>query len=128
MPMKRVLVADDDPIFVEIVRAVLQPSGWEVTAALDSMQVMMFAMRTPAPEVILLDIDMPGGTGLAALRRLKQSSRTSSIPVVVVSGSADPTIPGQVAALGATGFLPKPIEPERFEDRLRGILRLPARA
>jgi CheY-like chemotaxis protein len=124
--MKRVLVADDDPVFVEVMRAILQPAGWEVTAALDSMQVMMFAMRTPQPEVVLLDIDMPGGTGLAALRRLKQSSRTSAIPVVVVSATGDATMPAQVAALGATGFMRKPVDPERFDAELRGILRLPA--
>jgi CheY-like chemotaxis protein len=126
--MKRVLVADDDPLFVEIVRAVLQPGGWEVSAALDSMQVMMFAMRTPPPEVILLDIDMPGGTGLAALRRLKVSAKTSSIPVLVISATKDPTMADQVRGLGATGFLQKPIDPARFEDQLRALLHLPPRA
>jgi CheY-like chemotaxis protein len=123
--MKRVLVADDDPLFVEIVRAVLQPRGWQVQAAHDSMQVMMYALRTPEPEVILLDVDMPGGTGLAALRRLKQSVRTSGIPVVVISATQDPAIPGQVASLGATGFLAKPVDPATLEQKLRKILNLP---
>lgn len=123
--MKRVLVADDDPLFVEIVRAVLQPSGWQVQAALDSMQVMMYALRPPEPEVILLDIDMPGGTGLAALRRLKQSTRSSGIPIVVISATQDPTMEEQVRALGATGFIPKPVDPATFEQQLREILRLP---
>jgi CheY-like chemotaxis protein len=123
--MRRVLVADDDPLFVEIVRAVLQPAGWQVQAALDSMQVTMFAMRPPPPDVILLDIDMPGGTGLAALRRLKMSSKTSPIPVVVISATADATMADQVLALGATGFIPKPIDPHGFEGQLRRLLRLP---
>jgi CheY-like chemotaxis protein len=123
--MKRVLVADDDPLFVEIVRAVLQPSGWEVHAALDSMQVMMYAMRVPSPEVILLDINMPGGTGLNALRRLKQSSKTSAIPIIVITASQDPTMPDQVRALGATGFISKPIDPLQFEGQLRAFLHLP---
>lgn len=124
--MKRVLVADDDPLFVEIVRAVLQPRGWQVQAALDSMQVMMYALRAPEPEVILLDVDMPGGTGIAALRRLKQSVRTSAIPVVVISATQDPAIPGQVLGLGATGFLAKPVDPATLEQKLREILNLPA--
>ena len=120
--MKRVLIADDDPVFVELVRAVLPSERWEVSAAHDSMQVMMYAMRAPSPEVILLDINMPGGTGLAALKRLKQSVKTAFIPVVVVSGVRDSMLPDQVRMLGARGFIPKPVDPQTFEAELRHLI------
>ena len=120
--MKRVLIADDDVMFVELVRAVLPQDRWEVSAAHDSMQVMMYAMRTPPPEVILLDINMPGGTGLNALKRLKQSVKTAGIPVVVVSGAQDTMLPDQVRMLGGKEFIPKPIDAQTFERDLLAIL------
>jgi CheY-like chemotaxis protein len=78
------------------------------------MQAMMFAIRPPAPALIILDINMPGGTGLEALRKLKLSAKTSEIPVVVVSGSEEADMPAQVRALGALDYLPKPIDPEQL--------------
>ena len=120
--MRRVLIADDDAMFVELVRAVLPSDRWEVSAAHDSMQVMMYAMRSPSPEVILLDINMPGGTGLGALKRLKQSVKTALIPVVVVSGAQDTMLPDQVRMLGAKEFIPKPIDAATFERDLLAII------
>ena len=120
--MRRVLIADDDALFVDLVRAVLPPDRWQVSAAHDSMQVMMYAMGTPPPEVILLDINMPGGTGLNALKRLKQSAKTALIPVVVVSGARETMLPDQVRMLVAKEFIAKPIDARTFERELVAIL------
>ncbi len=105
----RVLVADDDEVLTFLFRSALQGRGWEVDVAMDAMQALMFAVRTP-PDAIVLDINMPGGNGTAALKRLKSSSRTSGIPVVVVSGTLDPAMPETVRALGAEEFMQKPID------------------
>jgi CheY-like chemotaxis protein len=104
----RVLVADDDRIISHLLCAVLQAQGHEPFPAFDAMQAMMFAMRAPQPDVILLDINMPGGTGVEALKKLKASVKTMLIPVVVLSGSIDPTMPGVMRELGAAEYLPKP--------------------
>lgn len=77
----------------------------------DAMQAFMRAMRLP-PDVIVLDVQMPGGTGLAALKRLKQSAKTSQIPVVVLTGSVNLEAAASFNALGATEFLRKPVDPE----------------
>ena len=81
----------------------------------------MSAMRSP-PDVIVLDIQMPGGTGIDALKKLKQSVRTSTIPVVVLSGSVEADASEAVKALGATEFLLKPIDPEVLYKALCAIL------
>jgi FixJ family two-component response regulator len=60
--------------------------------------------------VIVLDINMPGGTGVDALRKLKRSVRTATIPVIVVSGSEDAAMPAMVLELGASEFLAKPVD------------------
>ena len=105
----RVLVADDDPIITRLVHLGLRAKGWQVTVAADAMQAVMFAARTP-PDAIILDINMPGGTGIGALKRLKASVKTSTIPVLVLSGSTDPGMPQTVKDLGADEFLLKPVD------------------
>ena len=104
----KVLIGDDDPIVTSLVYSGLRSKGWDVLIAADAMQVVMFAMRTP-PDVVILDINMPGGTGLTALKRLKASVKTAGIPVVVLSGSIDATMPQTTKALGAAEFLVKPV-------------------
>ena len=73
----------------------------------------MSAMRSQ-PDVIVLDVQMPGGTGIEALKKLKQSARTSQIPVVVLSGSVEAETPEVVKALGAIEFLLKPVDPQEL--------------
>jgi CheY-like chemotaxis protein len=108
----RILVADDDRIVVHLLAGLLRSKGYLVTPVFDAMQAFMFAMRPPAPDAIILDINMPGGTGVEALKRLKSSLNTALIPVIVLSGTTDPQMPETVKALGADAFLPKPVNPD----------------
>jgi CheY-like chemotaxis protein len=119
----KILVADDDRVLSQLVCAIVREAGHVPIAAFDAMQALMFAMRTPAPGLIVLDINMPGGTGLEALRKLKLSARTAPIPVIVLSGSDDAAMPQQVKALGADAFLPKPIDPDALVDVIRRVQR-----
>lgn len=105
----RVLIADDDPVVAQVVRAGLRTMGWEVEVAADAMQAVMFATRSP-PEAIILDFNMPGGTGLTALERLQASMKTRYVPVLVLSATQDPTVRSRAEALGAGGFLSKPVD------------------
>ena len=123
----KLLIADDDRVLTHLLSARLRAKGWTVTIALDAMQAMMFAMRT-APDAILLDINMPGGTGLEALRKLKVSTKTSEIPVLVLSGSIDPADEASVRALGAAGFMKKPADIDEIDATLRELLPLSARS
>ena len=106
----RVLVADDDRVVSKLIVGMLRGSGHEPTPVYDAMQVLMFAIRAPQPQMIVLDINMPGGTGVDALMKLKRSVRTATIPVVVLSGSEDAAMPGTVVELGAEEFLRKPVD------------------
>lgn len=106
----RVLVAEDDRVVSTLIVGMLRGRGHEPVPVFDAMQVLMFAMRAPQPEVIVLDINMPGGTGVDALKKLKRSVRTTTIPVIVLSGSEDAAMPATVVELGAVEFLPKPVD------------------
>ena len=107
----KVLLADDDRVLTQLLSNRLRARGVEIVVAHDSMQALMSAMRSPV-DAIVLDIQMPGGTGIEALRKLKASTKTSSIPVLVLSANGDTDTLAQVKALGADGFLLKPIEPD----------------
>jgi CheY-like chemotaxis protein len=118
----RILVADDDRVVSQLVCAVVREAGHVPIPAYDSMQAMMFAIRPPTPDCIILDINMPGGTGIETLRKLKLSARTSPIPVIVVSGSTDVGVEDLVRSLGAETFIGKPIVPEALLVALRKAL------
>lgn len=106
-----ILIADDDRVLNHLMSSVFKKHGWTVTSAHDAMQVLMAAMRAP-PDIILMDIHMPGGTGMQALSKLKASTKTSNIPVLVLSGSINEAEETTVMELGAAGFLKKPQSPE----------------
>ena len=96
--------------------------GWRVTTVHDAMQAIMFAGRTPAPDVIVLDLSMPAGTGFHALQRLKASTKTAQIPVVILTGSDDPDAPQRVKSLGAQAFVTKPVDPNEFAQYIASVV------
>jgi len=114
----KILIADDDKVIAQLAAAVVREMGHVPIHAWDAMQTVMFAVKTPTPDVIVLDINMPGGTGLEALRKLKASAKTQHIPVVVLSGSIDQSLPRKVKELGAEAFLAKPIDPQALRDAI----------
>ena len=113
----KVLVADDDRILLHLVSARLKASGWEVETAVDAMQAFMMALRGK-PDVIVLDINMPGGKGTEALAKIRASTKTMMIPVLVVSGSIDPEDEARMRKLGVAGYLAKPIDVDVLYQRL----------
>ena len=107
--MLKILVADDSRFQVALLTKVLREKGFEVVAAQDALQAGMIALRT-APDAIVLDINMPGGSGIEVLKRLRRSTKTQSIPVVVVTGSGDSDIRQIALDLGVADFLTKPVD------------------
>ena len=106
-----IIVADDDKVLSKMICGVLNEAGHITLPAYDSMQTMMFVMKQQ-PDLVLLDINMPGGTGVDVLRKLKMSTKTKAVPVIIITGSTDQKLPDEVLKLGATHFLPKPIDPD----------------
>jgi len=112
--MPTILVADDDQTISHLVASTLRRHGHTVVQAFDAMQTVMYALRAPHPDAIVLDIRMPGGTGLNALRKIRASARTAAVPVVVLSGSTSEDERAAVEALGVTASLRKPVDPEEL--------------
>ena len=116
-----ILVADDDKVHVHLLTNLLKKRGFGVTVAYDGLQTWSTALRIK-PDAILLDIHMPAGTGFDVLRKLKSSTKTSQIPVIVVSGSVSAEEVVTIETLGADEFVRKPADLDQLFERLRGVL------
>jgi CheY-like chemotaxis protein len=119
--MPKILIADDSRFQVQMLASWFGPKGFEVITALDSLQAWTAALRSN-PDVILLDINMPGGTGIEVLRRLRMSSKTQHIPVVVVSGDENASTETIARHLGAADFLHKPVDRDRLCSSVHRLL------
>jgi len=119
----RILVANDDQVAVQTVSSILKAAGYVVTVAQDAMQAIMRAMKE-APDGIVLDIGMPGGGGERVLERLRASTKTSMIPVVVVTALTN--VQDRARALGAADVIAKPVTAERLLGALDLALKRPS--
>ncbi len=116
-----VLIVDDQPQSLEAMRDALLPLGFEVWQALEGESGLLLA-RERQPDVILLDVMMPGIDGFEVCRRLKADEETRLLPVVFLTGldSRDARLKGLEA--GATDFLTKPFDLVELEVRVRNLV------
>ncbi|HEX6909369.1 MAG TPA: response regulator [Longimicrobium sp.] len=119
-----VLAVDDDPSILEAVRFVLEPHGIRVEA-LAEPERFWEALEASAPDVVLLDVDMPRVNGLELCRVLRNDPRWKSVPVVFLTSRVDPTTVQAVFSAGADDFVSKPfVGPElgaRILNRLERV-------
>jgi CheY-like chemotaxis protein len=121
-----ILVVDDEPSNIDVMRGVLLPD-YVMKVALSGEKALAIASRTPCPDVVLLDVMMPGLDGYEVCRRLKADPATEKIPVVFVSGHTGEAERQRGLSCGAADFLSKPVDPEAVRDVVRRALGGPAR-
>jgi diguanylate cyclase (GGDEF)-like protein len=123
-PQAAVLAVDDDPAVLEAVRFVLEPHGIRVDT-LSEPERFWESLEASAPDVVLLDVDMPRVNGLELCRVLRNDPRWKSVPVVFLTSRTDPTTVQEVFAAGADDFVGKPfVGPElgaRIHNRLERV-------
>jgi len=105
----RILVADDDVVLTRLLDERLRDRGFDVRIAYDALQAWQMARREP-PDLILLDIKMPGGSGLAVLRRLKSNLAVRHVPVIVITAAEEQSLLQQILALKPDALLSKPVK------------------
>ena len=120
--MKRILIADDKPNSRELVRTVLEDSGYTVYEAGDGIEALRRA-RESQPDLVILDLHMPGIDGFGVIQELRRDARFSATPVVCLTASAMQGDRERAMAAGFNGYLAKPIalwDLRREVDRLLG--------
>jgi class 3 adenylate cyclase/CheY-like chemotaxis protein len=120
----RILVVDDTPQNVRLLEAILIPRGYSVVTA-SSGQQALDRVAEQLPDIVLLDIMMPGMDGHEVCRRLRADPTTALLPVVMVTASGDQN---KVKALesGADDFIPKPVNQTELLARVKSLLRIKA--
>jgi two-component system response regulator RpaA len=120
--MPRVLVVDDDPCILDLVRLNLELAGYEVIKASDGVKGQAMAIQI-VPDMIVLDLMLPQVDGLTVCQRLRRDERTADIPILMLTalGQTQDKVEGFNA--GADDYLTKPFEVQELLVRVRALLR-----
>ena len=103
-----VLVVDDSSTVVFALKKLLEQDGYDVMTATNGQQAIAMA-ETHKPNIILMDVIMPGMNGFQATRRIRKMQQLDGVPIIIISASEQKTEEFWLRRLGANDFLPKPI-------------------
>ncbi len=119
MAKRKILVVDDEEDFAKAVKIRLKANGYDVVLAYDSIQAIMMADQEK-PDLIILDILIPGEDGFSISERLKQAEATRPIPIIFLTGV--PGGEGRAYRSGASGYIMKPYQPEELLEAIHKVL------
>ncbi|HEX5467185.1 MAG TPA: response regulator transcription factor [Candidatus Limnocylindrales bacterium] len=115
----RILVVDDEPAMVGALSALLGAAGQRIVPAYDGHEALE-RFRSEAPDLVLLDLAMPGLDGATVCRQLREES---DVPIIVVSGERDAGVTVDLLDLGADDYVRKPFRGDELLARVRAVLR-----
>src|SRR4051812_18768085 len=115
----RVLLVDDEPDQVALLRAMLTPAGLDVATAESAEQALVTFRRSPV-DVVVTDLHLPGASGIDLIRELRQLDTPPAVLVMTGQGSVSSAV--EALKLGASDYLQKPIDPMRLVTLLRELL------
>lgn len=111
----RVFIADDEPLVLLGFQKMVSACGHEVAGTAATGPEALEAILRLAPDVIMMDINLPGMDGISVIERIQE---TLHIPAIVITGYRDPSITARVSAAGVFGYLQKPVGPCEIESAL----------
>jgi putative two-component system response regulator len=124
MPRKQsILIVDDNPTVVELLRSHLKPYGYELDLAYDGEEALEKVRQRP-PDLILLDLMMPRISGFEICKRIKHDKQTQFIPIIVITALSEQEDKLKAIELGADDFLVKPINRLELTTRIKSLLRM----
>jgi putative two-component system response regulator len=118
-----ILVVDDEPLNVELLKAILEPKNFRVLAASGGAQALEILAREKV-DLVLLDVVMPGIDGYEVTRRIRASARTKVIPVILITALHETSERIVGIDAGCDEFLTKPLDKNEVLARIRTLLRL----
>ena len=119
--MKKILIADDKATSRELLRTVLERQGYAITEAADGEEALQKALAE-APDLILLDLQMPRRTGYEVLRELRKDPRHAELPIIALTASAMQGDREKALAAGFTGYIAKPVALVHLREEVSRLL------
>ena len=116
---KKILVVDDNADTLEILRSLLEKEGYKVLTAQEGEEGVELAQQN-VPDLILMDINMPGLRGDMAALRIRGEPATRHIPIIILTGVADVQEKVLASQAGVTDYILKPYNPEQLLAQIRG--------
>ncbi|HJH03369.1 response regulator [Victivallis vadensis] len=123
MGKEKILVVEDEEAIQELIRYNLNKDGYDRVRCCESGEEALAAATEFAPDLILLDLMLPGMDGLAVCRRLKSDTRTSAIPIIMLTAKSEESDIVIGLEMGADDYLPKPFSPKVLIARIKSVLR-----
>ena len=120
--MPTILVVEDEPAIMELLKVNLADAGYDVKGAVDA-EAAKAVIKGPLPDLVLLDWMLPGQSGIAFARELRADSRTRELPIIMVSARGEES--DRVAGLEAwvDDYVTKPFSPRELKARIKAVLR-----
>ncbi len=116
--MKKILIAEDEPQVLRLMRRILEHEGYEVLAATDISTAKRLLLSGPV-DLLLSDIDLPDGNGLELCRWTRSQAALQATKVILCSGRLGPDLERQALEAGAVGFIAKPFGLDQFRAAIR---------
>ena len=116
-----IFVADDDPVTLEVVQITLEREGFAVRV-FGAVEPLVAALARETPVLVLLDVRMPGQSGLDGLKAIKEAANDPPPPVLMLTGDGRLDRIVQAMQLGAAGYVMKPFEPRQLAAKVRESL------
>ena len=126
--MERILHVEDEGDIREVAKLALEAIGGFVVEPVESGKVALERVSEFVPDVILLDVMMPGMDGPSTLRELRKRPETADVPVIFMTAKVQSHEVEQYRRMGALDVIPKPFDPMTLADQIREILRRPMAA
>jgi two-component system cell cycle response regulator DivK len=119
--MSTVLIVEDNDKNMKLARDVLQAKGYQTLEAETGEEGVRLA-KERTPDLVLMDIQLPGINGIEAFRQIRADPKTARIPVVALTASVTPTDRSQITAAGFDAFVGKPINLKEFLDTVKRLV------
>jgi two-component system cell cycle response regulator DivK len=119
--MIEVLIAEDNPVNRELIPELLELRGYTVLEACDGQQALQ-TIEQAQPELLLLDVGMPGLDGFAVIRRIRENYQQARLPVVAITAYAMQGDRERILNSGFDGYLSKPVNPSALTEEIDRVL------